>query len=1220
MEVEKMESGEDDTGSEADNEEEDSDDEDEEEEDENQDEDSTVQEKKKDAALQGGKEFRKTSNEEDSSPSSSDDDDTEQQSEVESLTDAKHENSSEEEGEVKEDTTTDAEKVKEDDDDDDDSQLRYDHYNITNEKEGMNDPSLSSSSSSSVDPNETIFSKAATILVQNIINSLPSSSISNCTIAFPTHKQQQQQQQQIPSSTSLQDYNSPYQHKQQQRHHTQTISVTITYFTLSSTLSKSIVNNFGTTMQHLDLSYLYIKETCALQVLCQGLTQLQTLKLKVVSFGNNNEGLDIGTMLDIISVKDATSIDKATTTTTASALYNYASSMSSYSSSSGGGCPNLEVLHIVSKDVGVASKLGTTTTTTSKDAGKMTTVKFSSPYLKCLCLQGCHQLQSLLLDTPLLQKIHVLDCTSLTNLGFFDDFSSFVGSTNMVQDMKLSGNLSLSPHSIAAMRLPNLKHLDIDGMTLIQDWELGCLIHSALYSLTSLRLNHCRSLGDATQWIATTPNIFHPLSVLHLRRPCHSFDASTLQAIFADRQQQQGKKVATTRNGENNRFVSGLRDLIIDHAPGLIGVICAPAHSSGGGAKSDGVSFSPSFKHPSNSRLGVGAIDEEINGGSGNNNTLSKGLLGVQGIERILSNFVESARNGSGGEEYGFPPTLSSYQRKLVHDAAEQMNLDHESICLNTGVKVVRVRVRRRVSLMDAFAEGQGFHQPGHQHIEPQAEGAGYREDAQSVAFALDEDTDQNVARARGTEAQDDTDNHGVFDIDDGVEMAVATTEQSTRETTVFPNKEYDVQDLPHPALSRREIRRANKKKKVAINNKSQAEVDDDTLSESDGDDQNIAFDGILQCEVHGRFDSKTLRRLTAMAHNLPFDCVSGKAVCIKYLRGLCPYQRIKDGGNCRYGHFNVKPSQLKKFSPLMDLVCGIEDANAGGRGKERVRRKEGTVASYGSNSGSYGAEEASQLIEEHIGKRGQKGKDGRRRGRKGSFGNENDCASRGRSRSFGGNDGLSDCGYASSRGSSPSTRSINGAVETDAFLLSNHYKTDVMFGMRNQISDPLCLQRLMSLEILGCDGLTGAVLDGPCLARLCVRDCSQLNFLDLRTPLLTFLDVSDCPILGHIPLPTESFRGLRVAIFTNCRGLTESFMTKIVDHCRALRQLHIFGSGASEKANNSRSRQKIKTKAGLTKLTAGRPKLELISTKKEWRLLRTKNERLRNSHDHLLN
>mmetsp|Transcript_7437 Transcript_7437/g.9909 ORF Transcript_7437/g.9909 Transcript_7437/m.9909 type:complete len:210 (-) Transcript_7437:408-1037(-) len=81
------------------------------------------------------------------------------------------------------------------DDDDDDSQLRYDHYNITNEKEGMNDPSLSSSSSSSVDPNETIFSKAATILVQNIINSLPSSSISNCTIAFPTHKQQQQQQQ-----------------------------------------------------------------------------------------------------------------------------------------------------------------------------------------------------------------------------------------------------------------------------------------------------------------------------------------------------------------------------------------------------------------------------------------------------------------------------------------------------------------------------------------------------------------------------------------------------------------------------------------------------------------------------------------------------------------------------------------------------------------------------------------------------------------------------------------------------------------------------------------------------------------------------------------------------------------------------------------------------------------------------------------------------------------
>jgi hypothetical protein len=39
------------------------------------------------------------------------------------------------------------------------------------------------------------------------------------------------------------------------------------------------------------------------------------------------------------------------------------------------------------------------------------------------------------------------------------------------------------------------------------------------------------------------------------------------------------------------------------------------------------------------------------------------------------------------------------------------------------------------------------------------------------------------------------------------------------------------------------------------------------------------------------------------------------------------------------------------------------------------------------------------------------------------------------------------------------------------------------------------------------------------------------------------------------------------------------------------------------------RSRQKVKTKAGLSKLTSGRPKLTLISTKKEYKTLQAKRE-----------
>ena len=71
-------------------------------------------------------------------------------------------------------------------------------------------------------------------------------------------------------------------------------------------------------------------------------------------------------------------------------------------------------------------------------------------------------------------------------------------------------------------------------------------------------------------------------------------------------------------------------------------------------------------------------------------------------FKQTLLDFVENAQPGS---EYGFPPTLNGFQRKLVHTAAEEIgNLDHESIRLKSGVKIVKVR-RSGMVLFDSATE-----------------------------------------------------------------------------------------------------------------------------------------------------------------------------------------------------------------------------------------------------------------------------------------------------------------------------------------------------------------------------------------------------------------------------------------------------------------------------------------------------------------------------------
>lgn len=146
------------------------------------------------------------------------------------------------------------------------------------------------------------------------------------------------------------------------------------------------------------------------------------------------------------------------------------------------------------------------------------------------------------------------------------------------------------------------------------------------------------------------------------------------------------------------------------------------------------------------------------------------------------------------------------------------------------------------------------------------------------------------------------------------------------------------------------------------------------------------------------------------------------------------------------------------------------------------------------------------------------------------------------------------------------------------------------------------------------CSALTGACLEAPNLVRICLHGCVKLKFLDLLAPLLTDLDVSGCCVLHSLPLHSQSLCGLRIANITGCKQLDEAFLGRLVNHCRHLRQLHVFGLGATEKGGNGRGRQKI-GKATLAKLTVGRPNLDLIVTKKDWRDLKAKRDCVASGH-----
>ena len=123
-----------------------------------------------------------------------------------------------------------------------------------------------------------------------------------------------------------------------------------------------------------------------------------------------------------------------------------------------------------------------------------------------------------------------------------------------------------------------------------------------------------------------------------MHRPASSFEISNLLFFFSDAIEHRSSGSILSSSGKHFK---GLRDLIVDRAKGLKGVLSASTVTAG----VDRQKTLNYALYPSSSRLGAGALDDD------------EELMGTHHIERILH---EALRDGVA--RYQFPPTLNSYQ------------------------------------------------------------------------------------------------------------------------------------------------------------------------------------------------------------------------------------------------------------------------------------------------------------------------------------------------------------------------------------------------------------------------------------------------------------------------------------------------------------------------------------------------------------------------------
>jgi len=329
---------------------------------------------------------------------------------------------------------------------------------------------------------------------------------------------------------------------------------------------------------------------------------------------------------------------------------------------------------------------------------------------------------------------------------------------------------------------------------------------------------------------------------------------------------------------------------------------------------------------------------------------------------------------------------------------------------------------------------------------------------------------------------------------------------------------------------------------------------------EKGGDDMDDGFlDKVLQCEVPPHVNNKFIKRMTAIAHQLPRDVKSSKPICISNLRGMCNNK----AQGCKYAHFEMKKDKdIKKFGALVDFVCSNIGASGIGRDKDGGDRTSPNIMSP-STPHSYGsAAEAGSYMERYLGGSGKK-KSKKEKQREHWEGDWNGGMDRS------GTSPKSESGTSpGSLGTSPKTLDwggMGGGVENRGGEI---------------MPPPLSCANLLSLSLNDCENVMIMSFSAPSLARLVVKRCPKLATLNLHAPVLNTLDASGSEMLATIPLHEKSLRGLRVAKLTGCKLLNETFVHKLVNHCQALRQLHIYGSGGEgggrgAKAANVATRKK---------------------------------------------
>ncbi|GMI04296.1 hypothetical protein TrVE_jg1528 [Triparma verrucosa] len=773
------------------------------------------------------------------------------------------------------------------------------------------------------------------------------------------------------------------------------------------------------------------------------------------------------------------------------------------------------------------------------------------PTLEKLWIDGCPKTEKLILQCASLQRLHVSNLASLLYVKFPHEFSEHL------KDLRLSRNPSLLPQCISSLKLPALRRLEIYKMTGLNDLQVGELISQSIHSLISLRLKKCHGLGDVSYWLGNSG--FRPLCVVDLFKPSPAFDLHALRYLL--------------------EAAYDLRDLNIEYSSGLEGTICGGADLFAQESPNEinttplsNLSLDDAHSH-TKSTLGCGAMDESTGDG------VDAEHLGVRGIQRTLHHFVN---NASFQQEYGFPPTLSSYQRKIVHEVAEGLDLDHESVRMKNGVKIVKVKRKRR----DRFATTETTTTAS---SPAQVGGLGAQLEQYQAETNPNSVTDYTGTGNMGSmwdmeaseppnpvQRRDSAVNFNIEDVEEFSDKEGEGELEGEGDDDVFKLDEEEEEQLVEPprpcsppqSMSRRASRKAEKERQRKIRmgdweEATDSREDEDSTSGSfiekdsterkkektakSGKKGNSSYDKNLQCEPPPDADAKFLRRLTAIAHQLPRE--NGKIICIANIRGVCGNK------NCKFWHSEMKKAaQLKKFGPLIDFVCRCTTFS---KDFESPAKSNSNRKSPINTPRSYGSAESESYMEKYMGS--------------GSYGSGK------KSLSFSKSPSDFEGVLGSSLGTSPAG-GWSGPHKARASL------------------QPLHCKYLLSLTLVGCEGLKAVHLNAPVMARFAARGCGALEAVNMDAPQLNTFDVSDCASLERVGLFEKSMRGLRVAKLTGCKLLNESFVHKLVNHCKTLRQLHIYASGAS--AVSTRQQRKIKTKKGLDKITKQNPKLEVVTTK----------------------